>query len=153
MDFRILYNVLKNILEWLQTHFHIASICTKINPKTAARSIINLSRSGDASRRASRLRFVICFGREWDAFEGWLLGQKIPLEVDYRPFLDLHDGAIWSSKSARCVLEITWSRMGASRKGLEAILRRPGGVVEACGAVLEPSGGVFETSLRRLGSV
>ena len=43
--------------------------------------------------------------------------------------------------------------MGASRKVLEAILKRLGGVLKTSGAVVEASEGVFEMSLRRLGSV
>ena len=62
-----------------------------------------------------------------------LLGQKIPLEVDYRPLVDLHDDAIWSSKSAR-----------------EASRRR---YVEAYGSVTKRSGSDFETSWGRVGNV
>ena len=57
------------------------------------------------------------------------------------------------SQLERRLGDVTWRRMGASRRGLEAILRRLGGVLETYGAVLETSGGVFKTSLRRFGSV
>ena len=136
-------------MEWLQNLFHIVSIGTKIDPKTASRSIINLARW---RRLTTRFGTLDLFGPRSGRLRN-LLGQRIPLEADYRPLLDLHDGAIWTIKSARGVLEITWRRTGTSRRVLRAFLRRLRPLLEASRAVLEAFGGIFGMSLSRLGIV